>query len=399
LFVNLTVEDGRTEIRRYRVSTDPDVADPQSEQLVLGYAQPQSNHNGGWLGFGPDGYLYISAGDGGGANDSSSGHTQGSGNAQDITDNPLGKVLRIDVDGDAFPADDARNYAIPPSNPFVDATGDDEIWSYGLRNPWRASFDRMTGDLYIGDVGQGAREEIDVQPAGSAGGENYGWRLREGTIATPGVGGSRPAGAIDPIYDYTRGAGPFQGFSVTGGYVYRGPVAEIRGQYFFADYSSERIWSLVYDGSEPGGFDGSNFTDLIDRTVELAPGGSLDINQISSFAEDDSGNLYILDLGGEIFRIVATPDSTTTTTMTTTTTTPDVGACGDPVQAGESGAGVSAIVTASDALFVLRASIGTDTCLLCLCDVNDSGTITASDALAVMQVAAGGSIVLRCPPC
>jgi hypothetical protein len=178
-------------------------------------------------------------------------------------------------------------------------------------------------------VGQNTREEIDVQPAGSSGGENYGWRLREGTIATPsgGVGGDRPPGAIDPIYDYTRGAGPFQGASVTGGYVYRGPIAEIQGHYFFGDYVSEALWSLVWDGSDPSGFDGTNFSDLTDRTAELTPPmGS--INQISSFAEDAAGNLYILDLGGEIFRITSTAPATTSTTSTsilpstsTTTTT------------------------------------------------------------------------------
>jgi hypothetical protein len=230
-------------------------------------------------------------------------------------------LLRIDVDGDDFPGDVMRNYAIPSDNPFVDATGDDEIWSYGLRNPWRASFDRATGDLYVGDVGQNAREEIDVQPAGSAGGENYGWRLREGTIQTPsgGVGGNRPPGAVDPIYDYTRGAGSFQGFSVTGGYVHRGPIAEIQGHYFFADYVSERIWSLVWDGSDPADFDGTNWTGLTDRTAELAT-GTHSVDQISSFAEDALGNLYVLDLGGEIFRIVSAGISTTTTVTNTTAT-------------------------------------------------------------------------------
>jgi glucose/arabinose dehydrogenase len=321
-FVNLTVTGGDTEIRRYQVSPDPDVANPDSVLLVLGYSQPQTNHNGGWLAFGPDEYLYVSSGDGGGGNDSAAGHTAAIGNAQDLTNNLLGKLLRIDVDGDDFPGDGMRNYAIPPDNPFVDATGDDEIWSYGLRNPWRASFDRATGDLYVGDVGQNAREEIDVQPAGSAGGQNYGWRLREGRIATPsgGVGGNRPPGAIDPIYDYTHGSGSFQGFSVSGGYVYRGPIAEIQGHYFFADYVSERIWSLVWDGSDPADFDGTNWTGLTDRTGELAT-GQHSIDEISSFAEDALGNLYVLDLGGEIFRIVSAGVSTTTVTNTTATST------------------------------------------------------------------------------
>src|SRR5206468_5011873 len=142
----------------------------------------------GWLGFGPDGFLYISSGDGGGADDADVGHTPGTGNGQDITENLLGKILRIDVRGDDFPADPARNYAIPSDNPFRNVAGDDEIWTWGLRNPWRASIDRQTGDLYIGDVGQDSCEEIDVQPAASAGGENYGWRLREGLIQEPTSG-------------------------------------------------------------------------------------------------------------------------------------------------------------------------------------------------------------------
>ncbi|MFN2424828.1 MAG: sorbosone dehydrogenase family protein [Candidatus Binatia bacterium] len=411
-YVNLTVTGGDTQIRRYQVSGDPDVADPQSAQLVLGYDQPQSNHNGGWLGFGPDGYLYVSSGDGGSSNDSGTGHTAGIGNAQDITDNKLGKLLRLDVDGDDFPVDAARNYAIPADNPFVDVTGDDEIWSYGLRNPWRASFDRATGDLYIGDVGQSQREEIDVQPAASGGGENYGWRLREGTIETPDGGGPRPAGAIDPIYNYTRGDGDLQGFVVTGGYVYRGPIAEIQGHYFFADYATERIWSLMFDGSDPADFDGGNYTQLTDRTTQLAPGSGHSINEISSFAEDNAGRLYIVDLGGEIFRVVSAQATTTTSTSTTTTTAPPdtstttttalptttttstlpVGAaCGDPV----GGQGV----TAADALFVLRTSVGLQTCALCVCDVNDSGDATVADALAVLRVAVGQPVPFHCPDC
>jgi glucose/arabinose dehydrogenase len=175
-YVNLTVTGGTTEIRRYQVSADPDIADASSQTLVMTYGQPFSNHNGGWMGFGPDGYLYISAGDGGSGNDPGN-------RAQDITDQLLGKLLRIDVDGDEFPGDPNANYAVPPTNPFVGATGDDEIWAFGLRNPWRCSFDGLTGDLYIADVGQGAWEEIDFQSAASAGGENYGWRCMEGSTA------------------------------------------------------------------------------------------------------------------------------------------------------------------------------------------------------------------------
>jgi glucose/arabinose dehydrogenase len=310
-YVNYT--DPNTKIVRYQVSADPDVADPTSATPVLGFVQPQSNHNGGWIGFGPDGFLYIASGDGGGGNDSGTGHTTGTGNAQDTTDNLLGKVLRIDVDADAFPADPLRNYGIPPDNPFVGVSGDDEIWVYGLRNPWRASFDRLTDDLYIGDVGQNRCEELDVQPGTSTGGENYGWRLREGVIATPNVGGSPPAGAIDPIFDYPHaGTGEpcsdpgtgFTGVAITGGYVYRGPVAELDGRYFFADFATGELWSLRYDGSDPSSFDGTNYTELTDHTgdPDFTPDvGS--IGSVASFGEDGIGNLYVVDLGGEVFYI------------------------------------------------------------------------------------------------
>ncbi len=295
-YVNFTPASGGTRIMSYQVSGDPDIADAGSATTVLTYPQPQSNHNGGWLGFGPDGYLYIGSGDGGRGYDSGTGHTAGTGNSQDITDNLLGKILRIDVGRDDFPGDSNRNYGIPPTNPFVGVTGDDEIWAYGLRNPWRASFDRATGDLYIGDVGQSAREEIDFQSADSEGGGNYGWRLREGTIETPhAVGGEAPAGAVDPIYDYAHGSGPDEGWSVTGGYVYRGPVVELRGLYIFADYGTNNIWSFRYDGA--------TLTEFTHRRDQFVPDAG-SISGISSFGEDEVGNLYIVDLDGEIFKIV-----------------------------------------------------------------------------------------------
>jgi glucose/arabinose dehydrogenase len=270
------------------------------------------------MGFGPDGFLYIASGDGGGSFDSGSGHTSGTGNAQDITANLLGKILRIDVNGDDFPADPARNYAIPAGNPFAGVvTGDDEIWAYGLRNPWRSSFDRATGDFYIGDVGQGLCEEVNVHPASTPAGANYGWRLREGVIQTPNVGGPRPLGAIDPIMDYPHdadlnacsdpGAG-FQGVAVTGGYVYRGPVPELQGIYFFADFGTGRVWSMRYDGSDPSTFDGTNYTELDDNTgePEFTPNVGT-IGSVSSFGEDAQGNLYVIDLGGEVFYIPEPP--------------------------------------------------------------------------------------------
>jgi glucose/arabinose dehydrogenase len=277
-----------TEITRYqRMAGSADRADPASETPVLRYAQPFNNHNGGWLGFGPDGYLYITSGDGGGRNDPA-------GNGQSL-DTLLGKILRIDVDGDDFAADPARNYAIPDTNPFAGVAGADEIWAYGLRNPWRASFDRLTGDFYFGDVGQGAREEVSRQVAGSAGGENYGWRVREGRIATPDVGGPATPDMVEPIHDYPRGSDVGEGAAVTGGYLYRGPVTELQGKYIFGDFVSAQVWAVAPDG-----------TGFVDLTDAFTPDvGSID--SISSFGEDSEGNLYLVDLDGEVFMLQPVP--------------------------------------------------------------------------------------------
>ena len=290
-YVNFTETNGTTNIRRYQVSAgDPDIADASTTATVMTYAQPFSNHNGGWLGFGPDGFLYISSGDGGSGNDPGN-------RAQDITDQRLGKILRINVNGDDFPADATRNYAIPTDNPFVGVAGDDEIWAYGLRNPWRASFDRLTGDLYIADVGQNQREEINFQPASSKGGENYGWRVMEGTRCNI-PNDPLPCGDASftpPIHEYSHTPGSDGGFSITGGYVYRGPIPDLQGIYFFADYVSNQIWSFR--------FDGANKTDFANRTAQVSvDAGS--VQSISSFGEDASGNLYIVSLDGEVFTIV-----------------------------------------------------------------------------------------------
>jgi glucose/arabinose dehydrogenase len=291
-YVHYSDTAGDSQISEFTATLDPLVAPAESERPILTVVQPQGNHNGGWVAFSPiDGLLYIALGDGGGSNDSGTGHTEPNGNAQDITNNLLGKILRLDVDGDAddFPADASRNYAIPPDNPFVGVVGDDEIWAYGLRNPFRAGFDRETGDLWIGDVGQSAREEVDFQPADSPGGENYGWRLREGTIATPGdVGGARPPGNVDPVFDYPRSPGG----AIIGGTVYRGPVAALRGRYVFGDISS-RVWS--FDPADPD-------VTLIEHTSEL---GS--IQMPVAFGEDAAGELYVVSLAGGVHRIVPEP--------------------------------------------------------------------------------------------
>jgi len=257
-----------------------------------------SNHNGGWIGFGPDEYLYIASGDGGGGNDPQE-------NGQDLT-TLLASMLRIDVNGDDFPSDDSRNYRIPDSNPFVNKSVNGvkarpEIWSYGLRNPWRPSFDRVTGDLIIADVGQRQREEINFQLASSKGGENYGWQLREGEITTPSVGGDRPDDNVEPIYTYRRSGSEFTGSSITGGYRYRGPIKELTGKYFFADFSNGRIWSLI---PSVGSFDELTFWSDSLTTDEGKVGN------VSSFGEDAKGNLYVVDFDGDIFKFVSSKQPT-----------------------------------------------------------------------------------------
>ncbi len=283
-FVNYTNSSGNTRVVRYKVSsTNPDVADANSATTILSVSQPFSNHNGGHIAFGPDGYLYIGLGDGGSGGDPY-------GNGQKGT-TMLGKMLRIDVDS-------GNPYAIPPTNPFVgNSSFLDEIWAYGLRNPWRYSFDRQTGDLWIGDVGQNAWEEIDFQPASSAGGENYGWRCREGNhnYNTSGCSGGYTA----PFYEYSQSSGTPRGWCVTGGVCYRGTdLLGIQGTYFFADYSANWIWSFQRDTS-------GSLVDLQNRTTELDPPGNLSIRYISSFGEDGKGEVYILDRsGGEVFKII-----------------------------------------------------------------------------------------------
>ena len=278
-FVNLVNANGDVEVRSYtRSAGNPDVANPTATTVITVPHPGQTNHNGGTLAFGPDGYLYVSIGDGGGGGDPGE-------NAQNIN-SLLGKILRIDVNSDAFPGDTTRNYAIPSNNPFVGQPGADEIWAYGLRNPWRISFDSATGDLYIGDVGQSAREEIDFQPAG-AGGLNYGWDTREGTL--PFEGPNSP-GFIDPIFEYPRALGQ----SVTGGYVYHGPAPGLQGAYVFADFLSNRVWSLRVQNGQA--------IDVIDRTGQIVTGGA-PLGQIASFGVDGNGALYAVSLSGAIYRL------------------------------------------------------------------------------------------------
>lgn len=277
-YVNYTTStpQRRTVVSRFKVSSsNPDSADKSSELQLLTFNQPYTNHNGGQLAFGPDGYLYIATGDGG-----SGGDPQG--NSQNLS-TMLGKILRIDVNNTTG----SLNYAIPPTNPFAnDNTGKTkEIYSYGMRNPWRMSFDPVTGWLWCADVGQSAREEIDIIVNGG----NYGWKTMEGTLCYSPTTGCDTSGKILPIWEYPR----TQGYSVTGGYVYRGPNQPgLVGKYIYGDYGTKHIWAITYDGSAPA----------VNQNVLLSSGRSL-----SSFGVDRYGELYICDLsGGKIWKFTPT---------------------------------------------------------------------------------------------
>lgn len=277
-FVNYTNNSGDTRVARFSRSANfPNLADASSEKIILTVDQPQSNHNGGDLAFGPDNYLYIGLGDGGGAGDT--------GNFSQTTSTRLGKMLRVDIN-----TDEATPFAIPADNPFVNNSNVlDEIWATGLRNPWRFSFDRANGNLWIADVGQNAREEINFQAANSAGGENYGWRCFEGD-ASFNSNGCEPAGQYTaPAHVYSHRSGNCGG-SITGGFVYRGQNhPDLLGHYLYADYCTGLISSIIPD--ENGGWIN---TDLLDWTNF----------QISSFGEDVEGELYMAAIGqGIIYRI------------------------------------------------------------------------------------------------
>jgi glucose/arabinose dehydrogenase len=291
--------NGVSTVRRYTVSANPDSADPASAHLIFDAAQPQTNHNGGTILFGPDGYLYLALGDGG----------TGGFRSQDLSD-PMGKFLRFDVNGDDYPGDPTKNYAIPPANPFVgDPEALPEVWSYGWRNPYRFSFDRLTGDLWVGDVGQHAREEIDFQPAASAGGENYGWHLMEGFECNTPPTDCNDGSLTLPVYDYphlTEGC-----YSVTGGTVYRGTAlgAAFQGKYFFADFCdgdlpgfSGRIYSFEYVNAQV-----EEFTEW---TVDLDPPGTERIIFPGAIVEDPAGELYVVEYRAtlsQLWKIVPEP--------------------------------------------------------------------------------------------
>lgn len=312
-YVYYTDNSGSIQLSRFRVTgANPNVADASSEQKLLTIPHPgQTNHNGGQLAFGPDGYLYMFTGDGGGGGDPYE-------NSQNI-EALLGKALRLDVESNPGSA----SYQIPPTNPFVGVPGRDELWAYGLRNPWRASFDRATGELYIADVGQNAWEEVDVQPAASAGGENYGWDCYEGNHPYELVGCSTtPSDYVWPVTEYSHAGG---NCSITGGYVYRGSsYPALTGIYFYTDYCTPTLRALRRAGP----------------AWESTTLGNIPAGNPVSFGEDEAGDLYVLTQGSggasTIYRIVGpsvTPTATVTSSPTLTpgpTVTPSPTATASP---------------------------------------------------------------------
>jgi len=280
VFVNYTDRNGDTVVERYTARSNLSRAQRSSRLVILSVEQPFRNHNGGQLQFGPDGYLYVGMGDGGGGGDPL-------GSGQDLT-TVLGKMLRLDV----------RNGRadVPRDNPVLPGVGRTAIWSLGLRNPWRFSFDRKTGDLYIADVGQNAIEEVDFEAAGSSGGANYGWAVREGSrlfdsSVTPAT---RPL--QNPIHEYDHG----DGRSITGGYVYRGTaIPDLAGYYVFADFVTHRIWAFKVRKGRA--------RKLIELTAALLP-DSGEAAWVSSFGEDANGAIYLCDyFAGAVHKIVPRP--------------------------------------------------------------------------------------------
>lgn len=268
-FVNYTDLNGDTVVARYSISaTDTEIADPNSAEILLTVEQPYPNHNGGHMAFGPDGYLYISMGDGGAAGDPEN-------RAQNL-ETLLGKLLRIDVDS-------GSPYGIPADNPFANGGGLPEIWASGLRNVWRFSFDRATGDLFLGDVGQNAWEEINFQAAGAAGGQNYGWRPYEANYRYSGE--TAPESMTLPVLEYPHS----QGCAVTAGYVYRGDaLPDMDGVLVYGDFCSGIVWGGYRDTA-------GAWQSLILLDSDYS---------ISSFGEDEAGELYLLDHGGTIYQFV-----------------------------------------------------------------------------------------------
>jgi len=266
-FINYTDLNGNTVISRLQVSSDPNIANPNSETPILQVNQPFGNHNGGHLLFGPDGYLYIGLGDGGSANDPKR-------NGQNIT-TLLGSMLRLDIDN-------GNPYTIPSDNPYISGKGLPEIWASGLRNPWRYSFDRLTGDLFIGDVGQNQWEEINLWEAASPNGVNFGWNFWEGLHPFEGSP-PKDANFIFPIWEYSHELG----CSVTGGYSYRGSLPDWQGIYIYGDFCTGYVWGLLKDTN-------NNWQNTLLFQTDF---------NITSFGEDQAGEVFLVDRAGSIYKL------------------------------------------------------------------------------------------------
>ena len=294
LFVHVTNGAGDTEIRRFQTFTGTlDQVDASTSDVILTFGQPDTNHNAGWIGFDANGFLIIPMGDGG-----------GSGDPSNLSQNPqtlLGKVIRIDVSGDDFPSDPSRDYVIPAGNTFTDpANGLPEIFAIGLRNPFQSSFDPNSGDLLIGDVGQGAIEEISRLPMNDSS-FNFGWAVREGTAFFKGA--DQPE-FTPPVAEYGHGTGDREGRSVTGGLVYQGPVEALQNTYIFADFITDNVWGIPVSDLVNGQTVASSAFIVLNSDFVPDQGN---LTSIASFGTDAAGNLYIVSLGGDVFRMEAEP--------------------------------------------------------------------------------------------
>ena len=290
-YVNYVNDNSETIISRFNIKGG--IGDPHSEEILISLKQPYPNHNGGFIEFGPDGYLYISIGDGGSTGDPDQ-------RAQDLS-NLFGTILRIDVNT-------TEKYLIPIDNPYINTSNSKkEIWHYGFRNVWRFSFDKLNGDMYIGDVGQNNWEEINFIRANSKGGGNFGWSILEGNHCYPKDNNKCDSqNTIKPLFEYPNDANylktivgitqsKMHGCSVTGGYVYRGvKKPELYGRYFFGDYCTGKVWSLKNNNGN---------IDIIDHTLELLDGMNKKQFYLSSFGQDENGELYIIDYTGDIYSI------------------------------------------------------------------------------------------------
>ncbi len=313
LFVDyIDPSTSQTVIASYRTNGNPLAADPATRVEVMRIDQTPtgaSNHKAGWIGFKPgdSNHLYIATGDGGSSNDPL--------NQAQNKNSLLGKMLRININGDDF-ASPTVNYAIPTDNPFFGQAGArGEIYAYGLRNPFRNGFDRLTGDLWIADVGQGQREEVDFIGTTSTGGQNFGWRIREGEIATPGISDPPVAGLIGPALSYNHSFG----IAITGGYVVRQASSPLYGMYVFADFGTGRIWAIDAGLLANGQLHTLSETTEITAMIDAGAGGV--VGNISSFGEGASGELYIVDYGGKVIQVVPQPGLVALTALAITPTT------------------------------------------------------------------------------